>query len=304
MDKAKHVRQPAPAAKHSQEPPKEDPSVEDVTRRVASVSIDDADKSNVQAAAEYASDFYTSLFREESLFLPRSDYMDGQTDISAKMRTILIDWLIEVHMKYRLRPETLYLTVNLIDRYMTRTTVMRKRLQLVGVVAMFIASKFEEIHPPEIQDWVYITDNAYTKEDILTMECSMLTALSFQIMVPTVTHFVEGFQKANGCDDLHREVSNYLCELALLDMRMLQHAPSHTAAATLLLSNELLGRSSAWPSTMVSASNHTESVLRDYAEVLRQLLREDQAGVGQLQAVRKKYSDPKHSRNSVAKMVF
>merc|ERR1719355_296187 len=102
---------------------------------------------------------------------------------------ILIDWLVEVHMKYRLRGETLFLTVNLIDRYLSRMPVMRRRLQLVGVVAMFVAAKFEEISPPELHDWVYITDKAYTNEDVLVMEVTMLNTLNFQVMVPTAAHF-------------------------------------------------------------------------------------------------------------------
>merc|ERR1711865_828439 len=118
---------------------------------------------------------------------------ETQTDITAKMRTILIDWLVEVHNKYRLRPETLHLTVNLIDRYLSKKQITRKRLQLIGVAAMFIASKFEEISPPELHDWVYITDNAYTKNDVLMMECTMLTTLSFKIVVPTAAHFFEPF---------------------------------------------------------------------------------------------------------------
>merc|ERR1719440_452002 len=100
-------------------------------------------------------------------------------------------------MKYKLRSETLHLAVNLIDRHLTRSTVMRKKLQLVGVVAMFIASKFEEINPPELHDWVYITDKAYTKQDVLMMEVSMLSVLSFQIVVPTCAHFFPSLQKAN-----------------------------------------------------------------------------------------------------------
>merc|ERR1719265_868305 len=103
-------------------------------------------------------------------------------------------------MKYRLRPESLYLTINLIDRYLSKMPVLRKRLQLVGVVAMFIAAKFEEITPPELHDFVYITDNAYTKEDILVMECTMLSTLGFQIVVPTAAHFLDQLQKYNQCD--------------------------------------------------------------------------------------------------------
>lgn len=83
------------------------------------------------------------------------------------MRAILIDWLVEVHLKFKLVPETLYLTVNLIDRYLEKEQVNRQKLQLVGVTSMMIASKYEEIYPPIIKDFVYITDNAYTKEEIL-----------------------------------------------------------------------------------------------------------------------------------------
>lgn len=94
-------------------------------------------------------------------------YMERQEDINEKMRAILIDWLIEVHLKFKLVPESLFLTVNLIDRYLEKETVNRQKLQLVGVTAMLIACKYEEIYPPIVKDFVYITDNAYTKEEIL-----------------------------------------------------------------------------------------------------------------------------------------
>jgi G2/mitotic-specific cyclin-B, other len=97
------------------------------------------------------------------------------------MRSILIDWLVEVHLKFKLVPESLYLTVNLIDRYLEREQVHRSRLQLVGVTAMLIACKYEEIYPPIVKDFVYITDNAYTKEEILEQERKMLVALDFDI---------------------------------------------------------------------------------------------------------------------------
>lgn len=100
--------------------------------------------------------------------------MERQEDINEKMRAILIDWLIEVHLKFKLVPESLYLTVNLIDRYLEREQVNRQKLQLVGVTAMLIACKYEEIYPPIVKDFVYITDNAYTKEEILAMERKML----------------------------------------------------------------------------------------------------------------------------------
>lgn len=71
--------------------------------------------------------------------MPKSDYMEKQSDINPKMRSILIDWLIKVHKKFKLLPETLYLTVNIIDRYLSLEVVSRKILQLIGVTAMHIA---------------------------------------------------------------------------------------------------------------------------------------------------------------------
>jgi cyclin B len=79
------------------------------------------------------------------------------------MRAILVDWIIEVHLKFKLLPETLFITVSLIDRFLERVQIKRHNLQLVGVTAMLIASKYEEIYAPEVNDFVYITDNAYTK---------------------------------------------------------------------------------------------------------------------------------------------
>lgn len=248
---------------------------------------------NVQAVAEYASDIVAHLFREETSSMPRTGYMDQQADINAKMRAILLDWLVEVHMKYRLRPETLFLTVNIADRYLSCAAVPRKRLQLLGVVAMFIASKFEEIDPPRIQDFVYITDNTYTKNDIIELEVQVLCALAFRIVVPTPAHFFDRFQLANHCDDVHRELAKYLLELALIDIEMVRHAPSLLVAAALLASNEIVGRGQIWTPGMVLHTRYAEHSLRTCADELLTLW--EAAPNASLQSVRKKYSTCSHS---------
>jgi len=90
-------------------------------------------------------------------------YMKKQSDINESMRAILVDWLIDVHLKFKLLNETLFLTVNIIDRYLSlKTTITRSKLQLVGVAAMLISTKYEEIYPPTVKDLVYITDSAYS----------------------------------------------------------------------------------------------------------------------------------------------
>jgi len=99
---------------------------------------------------EYATEIFDFLKDNERYNLPVPGYMRNQTDINEKMRSILIDWLIEVHLKFKLLPETLYLTVNLIDRYLAKELIPRNKLQLVGVTSMLIASKYEEIYAPEV----------------------------------------------------------------------------------------------------------------------------------------------------------
>ena len=111
------------------------------------------------------------------------------------MRAILVDWLIEVHFKFKLLSETLFLTVNLIDRFLERSDVVRTKLQLVGVTAMLIACKYEEIYAPEVRDFVYITDKAYSREEILAMEASMLATLDFNICAPSSFRFLERYSK-------------------------------------------------------------------------------------------------------------
>merc|ERR1719412_1442150 len=151
---------------------------------------------------------------------------EKQTDINGKMRAILIDWLVEVHMKLRMRSETLFLTVNIIDRYLSVRPVLRKKLQLLGVVAMFIAAKYEEIDPPRVHEFAYLTDHTYSKKEIVTMECNVLAALEYQIAVPTVVHFLDRLQRVNGCDAVHKSLAQYALELSLLDLRSLRHPPS------------------------------------------------------------------------------
>lgn len=259
------------------------------------------DSSNVQNVSEYAVDIFDLLFITESSGIVRPNYMEEvHRDINGRMRAILIDWLVEVHMKYRLRNETLFLAINLLDRYLALEPVVRQRLQLVGVVSMFVAAKFEEIMPPEVHDFVYITDNAYTKAEILTLECRMLTVLSFQIAAPTIAHFMQFLEHLNGCDGPHRELAHYFTELALVEIRMIRYSPSHLAAAALLLSNRLLGRRTVWPLQMAQHSRYTEASLRDCSEDLRNLW--ENVHTSQLQAVKKKYMLPTH--HNVARMTF
>ena len=129
-------------------------------------NIDARDQNDPLCVTSYVNDMYEHFRIKETTTSARPLYMETQLHINEKMRSILVDWLIEVHLKFKLVPETLYLTVNLIDRYLERAEVSRAKLQLVGVASLLVASKYEEIYPPELRDLVYICDRAYTRQDV------------------------------------------------------------------------------------------------------------------------------------------
>lgn len=128
--------------------------------------IDDRDSDDPLCVTSYVQDMYQHFRSKEAFTTACPEYMDNQQFIDERMRSILVDWLVEVHLKFKLVPETLYLVVNLIDRYLAKKEVTRSKLQLVGVTALFIATKYEEIYPPELRDLVYICDRAYSKNEV------------------------------------------------------------------------------------------------------------------------------------------
>ena len=161
--------------------------------------------------------------------------MSNQSDINHRMRAILIDWLIDVHLKYRLLPQTMYIAVNLIDRYLAKAETNRAKLQLVGVTAMFIACKYEEIYPPELKDFVYITDGAYVKSDVLKMETKMLSKLNFDVTFPTQWTLFETYKRKLDLDEKTFKLAWFLMELCLIDYKILKFKMSQIAASAILI---------------------------------------------------------------------
>lgn len=174
-------------------------------------------------------------------------YLQDQTEINGMMRAILVDWLIEVHMKFKLAPETLYLCVNIIDRYCSQVEVERRKLQLVGVTALLLACKYEEIYPPEVRDCVYITDRAYTRQDVLDMEQDIINVLEFRLTVPTGYNFLVRYLLVVEASDLAKAAANYYLERTLQEYEFLEYRPSLVAAAAVCLAlNNPQVRAESW----------------------------------------------------------
>lgn len=107
----------------------------------------------------------------------------------------MVEWIIDVHRKFRLMSETLYVTIGIIDRYLSKVTIKKSQLHLLGVTALLIATKYEEIYPPDLKDLLSVSENKFTKEEVLKMEYTILQTLEFNFFAPSSYRFLERFRK-------------------------------------------------------------------------------------------------------------
>ncbi|KAL8162311.1 hypothetical protein V2J09_013800 [Rumex salicifolius] len=251
------------------------------------IDIDADDVDDELEVVEYIEDIHKFYKVTENETRPH-DYMGSQPELNEKMRAILIDWLIEVHNRFELMPETLYLTINLIDRFLCVKMVPRKELQLVGISAMLIACKYEEIWAPEVNDFISISDRVYSNEQILKMEKSILGKLEWNITVPTPFMFLVRFIKASIADEELENMVYFLAELALMNYTSLVHCPSMVAASSVYVARLTLNKTPAWTDTLKLHTGFTESQLIDCAKLLVNL--HSAAEDSKLQVVFRKYS--------------
>ncbi|KJH42048.1 cyclin domain protein [Dictyocaulus viviparus] len=196
---------------------------------------------------------------------PKSNYMSRQDDINPEMRAILVDWLSDVVLEYNMHQETFHLSVSLVDRTLSKFRTSRERLQLIGTTAMMIASKYEEIYPPELKEFVYITDDTYTAEQIIQMERIILNELRFDIGTPTSQWFGGRFARYQRASRKTVNAMNMLLDLMLLDVNYIAYRPSYIAAACLCYANVLTGPTP-WSTEMESWSGIS---ITDMSNLLR-----------------------------------
>jgi len=186
-------------------------------------------------ALQIFQDLYEELISEDRCYYPCFGYMVYQTDINEKMRAVLIDWLSEVHLKFKLAPENLFLTVKIIDRYLTKQKVSKNNLQLLGVGALLISCKFQEIFFHDINDFVYITDKAYSKQEIILMEKEILRSLDYKIIFPSILEFYDLLSVNFGFSEKEYYLGRYFVEMFLLDYRINKYSNSLVACSAVYL---------------------------------------------------------------------
>uniref|UniRef100_A0A1A9UVW7 Cyclin N-terminal domain-containing protein n=1 Tax=Glossina austeni TaxID=7395 RepID=A0A1A9UVW7_GLOAU len=265
--------------------------------------VTDIDKNDEDSllVSGYTNDIYEHLYNLESKQPIHKNHLKRQLVIKPNMRAILIDWIYEVHINFKLVTETFQLAVSIIDQYLQIVyDLVRSKLQLVGATALFIACKYEEVHPPALYDFVYITKDTYTAYQIRQMELKILKTINYNLSRPLPIHFLQRFSKAGDADSTHRAMSKYFVELSMIEADMAHHKPSEIAAAAVYLSSKILKREnyvlatdstdSCWTSTLQWYTKYQIEHIKPIARKIAIIARN--APIAELKAVYNNYKSP------------
>lgn len=185
----------------------------------------------------YEQSINSVLHHNESSEYSPKDFLSWQSEIDESMRCTLIGWLVDVCNEFQLKNETLFMCASLIDRFLREQNVPKNRFQLLGVSALFIASKYEEIYPPHISKFVCISGGSYTKQDVFEMESQIILRLDFKLISCTALRFLDmRCLQVVELPPQNRTLSEFLLLLALLEYRTCWHKPSTLALAALCFS--------------------------------------------------------------------
>ncbi|ETO23753.1 CYC2-like cyclin [Reticulomyxa filosa] len=251
------------------------------------------------------------------------DYMCWQKDINSNMRSILLDWIIDVHQRFDLLPATLYLCVNLLDRYLRTTQVGRAKLQLTGCACLWLASKYHEIYAPDMRDLVmirllfsslvlnfkltkknYVIANVFFffffEQELIEQESKIVNELKFHLTVPTPLAFADRFLKVSICngpalkDQKRLEcLVYYLLEHCLMSYELSCSLPSKVAAACLAYSLLTISCCNSWPNFLEHATRYGIKDLFPILECIDGIVKMD-GNKCKHKAVRRKYSSKQH----------
>ncbi|ANB12062.1 B-type cyclin CLB2 [Sugiyamaella lignohabitans] len=210
--------------------------------------LDAEDFDDPLMVSEYVVEIFEFLYKSQYTYMPDADYVRNQTYFTWSMRDILVDWLGEVHTRFRLLPETLFLAVNIFDRYMSSVDVPGDEIQTIGITSMFIAAKYEEVFTPSVANFAYMVDNL-AEEDILEAERGILRVLEFRNSYPNPMNFLRRISKADDYDINTRTIGKYLLEISLFEHRLLKYTPAEHSAAAMFLARRMLKRPS-WDANM------------------------------------------------------
>ncbi|GAV29146.1 hypothetical protein PMKS-002626 [Pichia membranifaciens] len=220
--------------------------------------LDSGDFDDPLMVSEYVNDIFDYLHELELKTLPDPNYLQMQRNLRPKMRSILVDWMVEVHLKFKLLPETLYLSINIMDRFLSKELVQVDRLQLLATGSLFIAAKYEEVYSPSIKNYAYVTDGAFSEDEILGAERFILEILNFNMSYPNPMNFLRRISKADDYDVNTRTIGKYLLEVTVIDHKFIGYLPSLCAAAAMFISRKMISKND-WNGNLIHYSGGYKS---------------------------------------------
>ncbi|XP_078161696.1 uncharacterized protein LOC144557030 isoform X3 [Carex rostrata] len=229
--------------------------------------IDLPDLNNQMAVVEYVKELYTFYKEQQHLCRP-TYYMNRQPELNDDIRATAIAWLVKMHYNLRLWPETLYLAVHIIDRYLYLEVTPRSHFQVVVICSLLIASKYEENRALKVNDLIQLTGYRYTKEVVICMEKMILNRLEWYLTVPTTYMFLVRFIKAAKADKELENMVYFYGELGLVEYKMILYVPCKVAAAAVYAARSTLGKSPLWTDTLQRHTSYSESEIQDCAQIL------------------------------------
>ncbi|GAV84561.1 Cyclin_N domain-containing protein/Cyclin_C domain-containing protein, partial [Cephalotus follicularis] len=250
-------------------------------------NIDDG--CNQLEVAEYVDEIYRYYWVAEAQYPSLADYMLIQKFITPRMRGILINWLIEVHFKFDLMQETLYLMVTLLDRYLSQVNTEKNEMQLVGLTSILLESKYEDFWHPRIKDLISISAELYTRNQVLGMEKLILGKLKFRLNAPTPYVFMLRFLKAAQSDKKLEHLAFYLIVLCLVEYEALKFESSMLCASALYIARCTMQITSAW-TLLHGHARYDVPQFRDCAVMILRF--QKIARSGQLKVTYEKYMGP------------
>jgi G2/mitotic-specific cyclin 3/4 len=208
--------------------------------RISVETVAEDEQWDMSMVAEYGDEMFEHMRSMESQMKPNASYMDDQTKITWSMRSVLVDWLVEIHDHFELLPETLFLAVNFLDRFLSCKNISQKKLQLVGATALFIAVKYEGGQALYVQDIVNMTDSAYVADDVVKAERFMLSKLEYKLGWPGPLNFLGRISKADDYKQKKRVLAEYFLYITVVDKHFVGYVPSFLAAGAYCLSRLML----------------------------------------------------------------
>ncbi|OWB85460.1 hypothetical protein B5S33_g4127 [[Candida] boidinii] len=234
--------------------------------------LDADDYDDPLMVSEYVVEIFEYLHELELKTLPDPNYLHWQRNLRPRMRSILVDWMVEVHLKFRLLPETLFLAINIMDRFMSKESVQVDRLQLLATGSLFIAAKYEEVYSPSVKNYAYVTDGGFTEEEILNAENFILEILNFNMSYPNPMNFLRRISKADDYDVQSRTIGKYLLEISIIDHKFIGFLPSLCAAASMYISRKMLGKFEWSPNLIHYSGGYKESDMKEVCEMIMEYL--------------------------------